>query len=970
MYAEVIIPLALPKNYTWTVPEKWRISIREGCRVEVQLKNKKYAGIVKKLHDTRPLAFEPKDILNLLDNEPILHPAQLQLWEWIAGYYLCSEGEVMAAALPAHFKLSSETILVYNEEAGEDFSHLDNDEFVVAEALHIKKELKLTEVQQLLDSSHVYPVIKRLIEKKICMVWEALKETYSTKKENYVLLNPEYKDEDKLASLLNEWGETRAPKQMELLLAYLHLSRTEEDVTRPALLKKSGASDAQLKGLLDKNILRIERRSVDRVKYLPRDINIDFELTPAQQAAFEKISEVFKERAVCLLHGVTSSGKTQVYIRQMEEVIRQGRQVLYLLPEIALTSQIIRRLQRHFGGYIGIYHSKFSQNERLEIWNKIRTGELKIILGARSALFLPFEDLGLIVADEEHDASYKQQEPAPRYHARDAAVYYASLFQARTLLGSATPSVETYFNASSGKYGLVELNERYGQVEMPQIEIIDTKKIFSPRPARSSGTGNSQVSGTQSAYGNSSGLSNASGAVNSSALGIPPVTGAQPIPGNPSDTGNPIGSGNLFSPDSQGAPVNPSGSGTLFGPDDPAPSLDPSAPGAGLPDHPYGTRNIPAQKPSRNKGLPPIEYGSNGFPLSRSGASQSGPAGSDPDPAAPRQDGKVILSAQLHTAIEQSLQAGRQVILFQNRRGYSPYQVCEVCGWIPQCRNCDVSLNFHKLTNKLHCHYCGTVYPPLNTCAACGNHRFVQRNFGTEKIEEYLEEVFPQAKVARMDIDSVRGKTAHDSLIQQFEAQRIDILVGTQMVVKGLDFQHVNLVGILDGDSILSFADFRVNERAFQLMEQVSGRAGRKDGVGRVLIQVGNTAHPVLAYVKAHDYRLFFQHEIAARQNFFYPPYSRVIMITFRHKDKNIVHDAAHFFANNLKNDFGKYLVGPAEPVVARIRNQFLMELMLKLPKDGHTIAFAKQVIQQQTAILHNDRKFRSVVIIPDVDAI
>jgi len=933
MYAEVIIPLALPKNYTWTVPEKWHNSIREGCRVEVQLKNKKYAGIVKKLHDTRPTAFEPKDILNLLDNEPILHPAQLQLWEWIAGYYLCSEGEVMAAALPAHFKLNSETILIYNEEAGVEFSHLDNDEFVVAEALHIKKELKLTEVQQLLDSSHVYPVIKRLIEKRICMVWEALKETYSTKKENYVLLNPLYKDEEKLAQLLNEWGETRAPKQMELLLAYLHLSRTEEDVTRPALLKKSGASDAQLKALLDKNILRIERRSVDRVKYLPRDINIDFELTPAQQDAHEKINEVFKERAVCLLHGVTSSGKTQVYIRQMEAVVRQGRQVLYLLPEIALTSQIIRRLQRHFGGYIGIYHSKFSQNERLEIWNKIRTGELKIILGARSALFLPFEDLGLIVADEEHDASYKQQEPAPRYHARDAAVYYASLFQARTLLGSATPSVETYFNATSGKYGLVELNERYGQVEMPRIEIIDTKKIFYPRPARSSGQGNQSGSGN-------------AGRGNQPASGNPSVHGSQPAPFNPTVPDDLFGPDNSSASGTLGFPGSPNRPGSLFGPDNPPASANP-----GLPDHPYGTRNIPTRKPARNR-APGIEYGSNS------------------DPSASRQDGKVILSPQLHTAITESLQAGRQVILFQNRRGYSPYQVCEVCGWIPQCRNCDVSLNFHKLTNKLHCHYCGTVYPPLNTCAACGNHRFVQRNFGTEKIEEYLEEVFPQAKVARMDIDSVRGKTAHDSLIQQFEAQRIDILVGTQMVVKGLDFQHVNLVGILDGDSILSFADFRVNERAFQLMEQVSGRAGRKDGVGRVLIQVGNTAHPVLAYVKAHDYRLFFQHEIAARQKFFYPPFSRVIMVTFRHKDKNIVHDAAHFFANNLKGEFGKYLVGPAEPVVARIRNQFLMELLLKLPKDGHTIAFAKQVIQQQTAILHNDRKFRSVVIIPDVDAI
>jgi len=812
MYAEVIIPLALPKNYTWSIPEKFLALVKEGCRVEVELKNKKYSGLVKRLHNDKPQAFEPKEILNLLDTEPVIFPAQVKLWEWIAGYYLCSEGEVMAAALPAHLKLNSETILVFNEETGDDFSHLDHDEFLVAEALLLKKELKLTEVQQVLDSSHVYPVIKRLIEKKVCFVWEALKETYSPKKETYILLNSEYSNEDRLAELMNNWS--RAPKQLELLLAYLHLSKTAGEVTKPELLKKSGASDAQLKGLLEKKVLRAEKRQVDRLKYLPRDILIDFELTPAQQQAFEEVSQSFQEKQVCLLHGVTSSGKTQVYIRQIEAAVRQGKQVLYLLPEIALTSQIIRRLQKHFGGYIGIYHSKFSQNERLEIWNKIRSGELKVLLGARSSIFLPFENLGLIVADEEHDASYKQQEPAPRYHARDAAIYYASLFGAKVLLGSATPSIESYYNATTGKYGLVELNERFGNVQLPPIEIIDTRKMVA------------------------------------------------------------------------------------------------------------------------------------------------------------KDKNKIILSPPLEEAIAQSIENGKQVILFQNRRGYSPYQVCEVCGWIPQCRNCDVSLSYHKLTHKLHCHYCGTVYPTVNTCAACGNHHFIQRNFGTERIEEHLEEIFPKARVARMDIDSVRGKTAHDSLIQQFEQQRIDILVGTQMVVKGLDFEHVNLVGILDADSILSFADFRVNERAFQLMEQVSGRAGRKDGIARVLIQVANTRHPVLGFVQAHDYKLFFQEEIEGRKHFFYPPFSRIILVTFRHKDKEVVESASRLFANNLKQDFGKYLVGPAEPVVNRVRNQFLMELLLKLPKDGQTIPFAKHVLQQQMAILHNHPKFRSVVIIPDVDAV
>ncbi len=850
MYAEVIIPLALPTNYTWSIPEQWRDQVKEGCRVEVELRNKKYAGIVKRLHQDKPAAFEPKPIGDLLDTDPIIYPSQQKLWEWIAEYYLCSEGEVMAAALPAHFKLSSETILIFNEEYGDDFGELDNDEFTVAEALLIRKELKLSEVQQLLDSPHVYPITKRLIEKKVCFVRESLKETYTPKKTDFVLLNPEFAAEERLAELLNNWA--RAPKQLELLLAYLHLQKTSGEVPRPELLKKSGASAEQLKGLIDKNILRIERRIVDRAAFLPKDIKIDFELTAVQQAAFDSIESLFQQRSVTLLHGVTSSGKTQIYIRQIEAAIRQGRQALYLLPEIALTSQIIRRLQRHFGGFVGIYHSKFSQNERLETWNKIRSGEIKVVLGARSAIFLPFANLGLIIADEEHDPSYKQQEPAPRYHARDAAIYYGSLFGARILLGSATPAVESYYNAITGKYGLVTLKERFGNLPLPEIEVVDSKVV----------------------------------------------------------------------------------------------------------------RGFKRKKPQ------PVEVS---MESAESKLAESKPAESSPadDPVTGSRDyGKPILSHALHDEIEKSLAAGRQIILFQNRRGYSPYQVCEVCGWIPQCRNCDVSLNFHKLTNKLHCHYCGTVYPPVQVCAACGNHRFVQRNFGTERIEEHLSAVFPKARVARMDLDSVRGKSAHDTLIQQFEQHKIDVLVGTQMVVKGLDFEHVNLVGILDADSIIHFAEFRATERAFQLMEQVSGRAGRKDGEGKVLIQAADTAHPVLGYVKTHDYELFFRNELPFRQQFGYPPFTRIIRVTFRHTAKEVVESAAGFFAIALRKEFPNYLVGPAEPVIGRIRNQYLMELMLKLPKDGQTIAFAKHIIRQQTAILHNARKFRSVVVIPDVDAL
>ncbi len=476
-FAEIIIPLALPKNYTWSIPAEFQHVVKPGIRAEVQLKNKKYSGIIKQIINEKPAGFEPRPIQNILDDEPLLYNQQLKLWQWIANYYMCSEGEVMQAALPSNLKLSSETVLVWNEEHTEDFSNLNDREYIVAEALSIKKELKLSEVQQLLDSSQVYPVIKKLIEKNVCHVWEELKEKYKEKNETYIILHPQYRDENKLAELLNT--SSRAPKQMELLLSYLHLIKNNNEVTQSELLKKSNATITQLKGLADKNILLSEKRSINRIHSLPRNINIDFSLSPAQENAFSEIQNSFKEKSVCLLHGVTASGKTQLYIKLIEQYIQQGKQVLYMLPEIALTAQIIRRLQKHFGGYIAVYHSKFNPNERVEIWNRIKSGELKVILGARSALFLPFKELGLIIADEEHDASYKQQDPAPRYHARDAAVYYALLFNAKVLLGSATPSIESYYNVQTNKYALVELKERYGNAAFPVIEFADVKSIAS-----------------------------------------------------------------------------------------------------------------------------------------------------------------------------------------------------------------------------------------------------------------------------------------------------------------------------------------------------------------------------------------------------------------------------------------------------------------------------------------------------------
>jgi primosomal protein N' (replication factor Y) len=813
-YAEIIIPLALPKTYTYAIPEHLDAQVVPGVRVEVVFgKSKKYAGIVKAVVSHESLAFNPKDILNVLDTEPVVHTDQLALWSWIAEYYLCTEGEVMAAALPTHFKLSSETILVYNEEYGDDFSDLDDQEYVVAEGLLIKKELRLDEVQDILDASHVYPVVKRLIERKVCHAWESLKERYIPKRETFVRLHPQFAQEAALEALLNNFN-TRAAKQLELLLAYLHLARSGEAVPQAELLKKSGANAAQLKGLVDKGILVSEKLSVDRIRHLPRELRMDVTLTEQQERALREIRDGFSGKSVCLLHGVTSSGKTQVYIKLIEDWIRQGSQVLYLLPEIALTAQVIRRLQHHFGGYIAIYHSKFNPNERVEIWNKVKNGEVKVVIGARSAIFMPFEDLRLIIVDEEQDASFKQQDPAPRYHARDAAIYYAGRIGAKVLLGSATPSLESYTNGLQGKYGLVEMPERFGGLEMPSIDIIDTRAHMGKSRER------------------------------------------------------------------------------------------------------------------------------------------------------------VMVSPELKAALEETMQEKKQAILFQNRRGYSPYMICGTCGFIPHCDHCDVTLTYHKLHHRLQCHYCGSSYPRPLTCPACGSSNWVERNFGTERIEEELHALLPDTRVARMDLDAVKGKTAHDALIQQFEQQQLDVLVGTQMVVKGLDFDHVNLVGILDADGLMSFADFRVHERAFQLMEQVSGRAGRKGKQGRVILQTTNPVHPLLGFVVNHDYPGFYQMEMQGRKQFHYPPYTRLIQVTFKHKLKDRAEAAAHLSAANLSKVFGAYLIGPAEPVVNRVKNHYLVELLLKLPKDAKLNALARHMLHQQQAIIQNDRVLKSVVMQFDVDPV
>ncbi len=598
------------------------------------------------------------------------------------------------------------------------------------------------------------------------------------------------------------------------MLSYLHLQKTEGTVKQSELLKKSGASSAQLKGLIDKGILLVSREGVDRIHLKEKDVQIDFTLTANQEKAFQEMKLHLHEKGICLLHGVTSSGKTLLYIKLIEEQIKQGKQVLYLLPEIALTAQIIRRLEKHFGGYIAIYHSKFNPNERVELWNKVKKGDIRIVLGARSSLFLPFSDLSLIIVDEEQDASFKQQEPAPRYNARDAALYYASQCKANVVLGSATPSIESYAQAINGKYGLVELFERYGGVELPSIELADLRAM----------DGNKMV--------------------------------------------------------------------------------------------------------------------------------------------------RKIISDHLKNAIEETLKNNKQVILFQNRRGYTPYKICGTCGDIPHCEHCDVTLTYHKLQHKLQCHYCGTSYPVLQTCVACGSNNWVEKNFGTEKVEELLEELFPESTVARMDVDTVKGKAAHEDLIRNFEQKRMDILVGTQMVVKGLDFDNVTLVGILDADGLLSFTDFRVNERAFQLMEQVSGRAGRRGERGRVVIQGTQLKHPVIEWVVSHDYKSLFEKEFATRKLFHYPPFTRLVQLFFKHTDKSKALNAATFIANRLSSAFGDYLIGPAEPVINRIRNKYIYEILLKLPRHSEKNSQARVMIQQSLLMLQSEASLKSVHIQINVDPV
>jgi primosomal protein N' (replication factor Y) len=812
-FADVILPLNLPQTLTYGVPEEMQELLKPGLRVEVSLgRNRQYAGIIERLHNDKPEAYQVKPIRSIIDEEPIVDATQLAFWHWIAHYYMAAPGEVMQAALPAHLKLMGETRLVWLPREAPVIEWSD-EAFLAAEALEMRKELTISELRAIVGQRHLNNVLNELLEQEVVSIEDSLEPGFKPRKERIVRLGAKYQEEEELHNLFDQLQ--KAPRQLELLMAYIELSIKQPFVRQHDLLERSGAAAAQIKALADKHIFIIEEKDVDRLAYEGIEEIKEVNFTPAQQVAYEQLDKGLSEKDVALLDGVTGSGKTLLYIHKIKQCLAEGRQAIFLLPEIGLTTQLVSRLYAYFGAELGVYHSRFSNNERVEIWEKVKKQQYKIIVGPRSALWLPYTDPGLIIVDEEHDGSYKQKDPSPRFNARDAAVYLASLYHAKVILGSATPSVESLYNAAQGKYAYVALKERYLGVNMPAIELVNAKSL-----------------------------------------------------------------------------------------------------------------------------------------------------------EAVRTQGLKLLTPALQKAMTEALENKKQIILFQNRRGYSPFQICTICGWVPQCKNCAVSLTYHKSTDKLHCHYCGLRTPVVHTCPACGSNRLSSKSFGTEKIEEEVHQVFPKARVARMDVDSMRGKNSLPGLMDQVEKRKIDVLVGTQMVVKGLDFAHVALVGILSADSLLSYPDFRVNERAFQLMEQVSGRAGRTDGAGRVLIQAYNLEHPALKWVMDHDIAAFYRYEIKYREFFAYPPFTRLIKIMFRHKDEPKAVAAALQMAEALKAIESIMVQGPVPALIARVRNLYVQEIWIKSPKDMKTLDTVKDLLKERREHITAQRGNSGLQIVFDVDPV
>ena len=816
-FVDVILPLPLQASFTYALPPEMDGQVQIGCRVVVSFGRKKfYTGIVRNVHYLKPQEYEVKEVSAVLDEHPILVPLQFRFWEWLADYYLCTQGDVYKAALPSGLKLESETVVEYNPdfEAAEPLSEREQK---VLDLLAVEPEQTVTRLEKESGLKNILAVVKSLLEKDALFVKEELKRTYKPKTETRVRLTEAACNERRLHFFFDEL-QRRAPKQLDLLMKYIELSgclggREVKEVSKAELLKRSGATPAVFSGLVDKGVFEVYQQEVGRLETVSQAVMSLNELNVHQQRAFDEIRASFRVKNVCLLHGVTSSGKTEIYIHLIDEAIRRGKQVLYLLPEIALTTQITERLKRVFGSRLGIYHSKFPDAERVEVWQKQLSHEpYDIILGVRSSLFLPFQRLGLVIVDEEHENTYKQQDPAPRYHARNAAIVLASMCGAKTLLGTATPSVESWYNATEGgKYALVELKERYKEIQLPEIIPVDIKEL--QRKKRMNGP---------------------------------------------------------FSP---------------------------------------------------------------------------------------------LLLQYVREALEQK----EQVILFQNRRGFAPMIECHTCGWVPKCKNCDVSLTYHKGLNQLTCHYCGYTQPVPRQCPACEGVDLRNRGFGTEKIEDDVKAIFPEARVARMDLDTTRTRTAYERIIHNFQQGRTDILIGTQMVSKGLDFDHVSVVGILNADSMMNYPDFRAYERAFQLMAQVAGRAGRKNKRGRVVLQTKSIDHPIIPQVMHNDFEGMVAGQLAERQLFRYPPYYRLVYVYLKHRNEQLLDVMAQTMAAKLRAVFGARVLGPDKPPVARIQTLFIRKIVLKIETNAPMARARQLLVQVQQEMVAEDR-FKSLIVYYDVD--
>jgi len=812
-FVEVVLPLSLAKTFTYRISEAEFHFIKKGMRVAVPFgKSKIYTALVIDMHQNAPTLYEAKEIHQILDEKPIATEIQIKHWLWVANYYMCGIGDVYRGAFPSGLLLESETIISHKTDVVVNQNELSDEEFLVYEALQQQSSLKVQEIISILNKKNILPVLQKMMARDIIVLEEEIKESYKPKLIRYVKLHSKYESDEGLGQLLEILKS--ANKQKEIVLAFFQLRASEKKpITVKKLVEISKSTSTVIKALIEKEIFEEYFLQHDRISFDGKASEKQLQLSDAQEGAFTAIKDNFLEKEVCLLHGVTSSGKTEIYIKLIEEYLATGRQVLYLLPEIALTTQLVSRLRLHFGDKVAVFHSKYSNNERVEVWKQTleNSGKAQIVIGARSALFLPFTNLGLLIVDEEHEQTFKQTDPAPRYHARDAAIVLANFHNAKVLLGSATPSIETYFNTQTAKYGLVTLTERYNNVRMPEVVLVDLKdKHFRKK-----------------------------------------MTGH--------------------------------------------------------------------------------------------------------------------FSDLLIEEIAEALSLGEQVILFQNRRGYSPIIECMTCGHVPHCQQCDVSLTFHKHKNQLRCHYCGYSIAKPTHCHSCSSIDLTTKGFGTEQIEQELISLFPNAKTGRMDQDTTRGKYGFEKIIDSFKGREIDILVGTQMLAKGLDFDNVSLVGIMNADNMLHHPDFRAFERSFQMMTQVAGRAGRAEKQGKVVIQTYNPNHNTIQQVTTHNYAGMYKEQLYDRMIYKYPPYFRIIKLTLKHRDFDKLKEGSMWLYQVLSQNLTMPVLGPEEPAISRIRNEYIRTILIKIPQELH-LANTKKTIQKMLNSFEAVAQYRAIKVTVNVD--